>query len=203
VVTVGADGALLADGDRIVVVPRARGRGRRHDRSGRRVQRRPGRRARRPGRDLEAAARAAVEAASASVQRPGRAGRVRAAVAPGTVRYDVADGVATLALDQPETRNALSDHVLDDLVAAFERARDDAAVPRCRARLDARHDVLSGGDLAGFAADVPLIHKHLETTRRFPALFTAHRRARQARRVCRPRALSRRGARPSRSRATS
>ena len=30
----------------------------------------------------------------------------------------------------------------------------------------------SGGNLAGFAADVPLIHKHLETTTKFPALFT-------------------------------
>jgi enoyl-CoA hydratase/carnithine racemase len=26
---------------------------------------------------------------------------------PSTVRYDVAGGVATIALDQPETRNAL------------------------------------------------------------------------------------------------
>ena len=40
-----------------------------------------------------------------------------------TVRYELADGVATIALDQPETRNALSDEVLDDLIAAFERAR--------------------------------------------------------------------------------
>jgi len=93
-------------------------------------------------------------------------------VAPGTVRYDVADGVATLALDQPETRNALSDQVLDDLVAAFERARDDAAVRAVVLASTHATTFSSGGDLAGFAADVPLIHKHLETTRRFPALFT-------------------------------
>jgi enoyl-CoA hydratase/carnithine racemase len=31
----------------------------------------------------------------------------------------------------------------------------------------------SGGNLAGFAADVPLIHKHLGTTARFPRLFRA------------------------------
>ena len=93
-------------------------------------------------------------------------------MAPGTVRYDVADGVATLALDQPETRNALSDEVLDDLLAAFTRARDDAAV-RCVV-LASTHETTfsSGGNLAGFAADVPLIHKHLETTTKFPALFT-------------------------------
>ena len=47
-----------------------------------------------------------------------------------TLRYDVDDAVATIALDQPETRNALSDEVLDDLLGAFARARDDAAV-RC------------------------------------------------------------------------
>jgi len=33
-----------------------------------------------------------------------------------TLRYDAAEtGVATIALDQPDTRNALSDAVLDDL----------------------------------------------------------------------------------------
>jgi enoyl-CoA hydratase/carnithine racemase len=99
-------------------------------------------------------------------------GKVRAALATGTVRYDVADGVATIALDQPETRNALSDEVLDDLLAAFTRARDDDAV-RCVV-LASTHETTfsSGGNLAGFAADVPLIHKHLETTTKFPALFT-------------------------------
>jgi enoyl-CoA hydratase len=93
-------------------------------------------------------------------------------VAQGTVRYDVADGVATLALDQPETRNALSDQVLDDLVAAFERARDDDAVRAVVLASTHATTFSSGGDLAGFAADVPLIRKHLETTTKFPALFT-------------------------------
>ena len=42
-----------------------------------------------------------------------------------TLRYAVADtGVATIAMDQPDTRNALSDELLSDLIAAFEaRAR--------------------------------------------------------------------------------
>jgi enoyl-CoA hydratase/carnithine racemase len=92
-------------------------------------------------------------------------------VAYDTLRYDVADGVATIALDQPETRNALSDAVLDDLLAAFTAARDDDAV-RCVV-LASTHETTfsSGGDLAGFASDVPLVRKHLETTTRFPALF--------------------------------
>jgi enoyl-CoA hydratase len=92
-------------------------------------------------------------------------------VAYETLRYDVDAGVATIALDQPETRNALSGDVLDDLIAAFTAARDDDAV-RCVV-LASTHETTfsSGGDLAGFTADVPLVHKHLETTTRFPALF--------------------------------
>jgi enoyl-CoA hydratase/carnithine racemase len=88
-----------------------------------------------------------------------------------TVRYQVADnGVATIALDQPDTRNALSDEVLDDVIAAFEAARDDAAV-RCVVLTSTHEKVFSsGGNLAGFAADAPLVHKHLGTER-FPRLF--------------------------------
>jgi len=88
-----------------------------------------------------------------------------------TLRYDVADtGVATVALDEPDTRNALSDEVLDDLIAAFEAARDDDAV-RCVVLTSTHEKVFSsGGNLAGFAADVPLIHKHFGT-HRFPRLF--------------------------------
>ena len=90
---------------------------------------------------------------------------------PDTVRYEVADtGVATIALDQPETRNALSDEVLDDLIAGFEAARDDDAV-RCVVLTSTHPKVFSsGGNLAGFAADVPLVHKHFATDR-FPRLF--------------------------------
>jgi 3-hydroxypropionyl-coenzyme A dehydratase len=88
-----------------------------------------------------------------------------------TVRYDVADnGVATIALDHPETRNALSDQVLDDLIAAFTAARDDEAV-RCVVLTSTHEKVFSsGGNLAGFAAEVPLAHKHAGIER-FPRLF--------------------------------
>src|SRR3954464_3491074 len=96
--------------------------------------------------------------------------RLRRRMPFGTLRYDVADGVATITLDQPETRNALSDDLLDDLIAAFEAARDDGAV-RCVVLTSAHEKVFSaGGDLAGFAADVPLVHKHV-ATERFPRLF--------------------------------
>ena len=88
-----------------------------------------------------------------------------------TLRYEVApSGVATVTLDQPETRNALSDQVLDELIAAFETARDDEAV-RCVV-LTSSHDRVfsSGANLGGFAEEQPLVHKHLGTGR-FPRLF--------------------------------
>ncbi|MCW3022530.1 MAG: enoyl-CoA hydratase/isomerase family protein [Conexibacter sp.] len=89
-----------------------------------------------------------------------------------TVRYELAaeTGVASIALDHPETRNALSDEVLDDLLAAFTAARDDDAV-RCVVLTSTHEKVFSsGGNLSGFAAEVPLIHKHF-ATERFPKLF--------------------------------
>ncbi len=88
-----------------------------------------------------------------------------------TLRYEVAaSGVATISLDQPETRNALSDQLLDELVAALETARDDGAV-RCLV-LTSTHDKVfsAGANLAGFAAEVPLVRKHF-ATERFPRLF--------------------------------
>ena len=87
------------------------------------------------------------------------------------LRYDVGDdGVATIALDQPETRNALSDEVLDDLIGAFTEARDDERV-RCVVLTSTHEKVFSsGGNLKGFAADVPLAHKFMGIER-FPALF--------------------------------
>jgi enoyl-CoA hydratase/carnithine racemase len=88
-----------------------------------------------------------------------------------TLRYDVADGVATIALDQPDSRNALSDELLDELLAAFAAARDDDAV-RCVV-LTSTHDRVfsAGGNLGGFAAELPLAHKHAAIDR-FPRLFT-------------------------------
>jgi enoyl-CoA hydratase len=86
------------------------------------------------------------------------------------VRYDVADKIATIALDEPETRNALSDDLLDALIEAFELARDDEGV-RCVVLTSTHEKVFSsGGNLAGFAADVPLVHKYWATDR-FPQLF--------------------------------
>src|SRR3954462_11414311 len=93
------------------------------------------------------------------------------AMAYATLRYDLADsGVATITLDQPETRNALSDELLDELLAALEAARDDPAV-RCVVLTSSHEKVFSSGaNLGGFAAEQPLVLKHLGAAR-FPRLF--------------------------------
>lgn len=88
-----------------------------------------------------------------------------------TVRYDVRDdGVATIALDQPDTRNALSNQLLTDLTAALELVGHDDGV-RCVVLTSTHEKVFSaGGSLDQFAADVPIVHKHFGTER-FPRLF--------------------------------
>jgi enoyl-CoA hydratase len=89
-----------------------------------------------------------------------------------TIRYAVAEtGIATIALDRPDKRNALSDELLDELLEAFAAARGDESV-RCVV-LASTHDTVfsSGGDLAGWTADVPLAHKH-HATERLVRLFT-------------------------------
>ena len=88
-----------------------------------------------------------------------------------TLRYDLdGSGVATIALDQPDTRNALSDQLLGELIDALEAARDEPQV-RCVV-LTSTHDRVfsAGANLGGFAADVPLVHKHF-ATEKFPRLF--------------------------------
>jgi enoyl-CoA hydratase/carnithine racemase len=87
-----------------------------------------------------------------------------------TLLYDSGDGVATIKLNQPETRNALSAELLGELIAAFEVARDDGEV-RCVVLTSSHERVFSSGaNLAGFAADVPIIHRHFGTEQ-FPRLF--------------------------------
>jgi enoyl-CoA hydratase/carnithine racemase len=88
-----------------------------------------------------------------------------------TLRYEVRDdGVATIALDAPDTRNALSNEMLSELIEAFEAARDDERV-RSVVLASTHEKVFSaGGSLDQFAAEVPLVHKHF-ATERFPRLF--------------------------------
>jgi enoyl-CoA hydratase/carnithine racemase len=74
--------------------------------------------------------------------------------------YEVDGGVATLTLNRPEQRNALSGQLLAELVDGMKRARDDDGV-RAVVLTGAGEKVFcAGADLGGFAADVPLVQKH-------------------------------------------
>ena len=76
------------------------------------------------------------------------------------VAYEVADGVATVTLNDPEKRNMLSGQMLTELVAAMEEARDSDEV-RAVVLTGAGEKVFcAGADLGGFAAEVPLVEKH-------------------------------------------
>jgi len=87
------------------------------------------------------------------------------------VRFDLdSEGVAVVTLDQPETRNALSDELLDELLAALERAKSDEAVRVVV--LTSSHDRIfsSGGNLKAFADDRSTIVKYAGLDR-FPRLY--------------------------------
>ena len=92
------------------------------------------------------------------------------AVSAAPVTYAVCGAIATVAMNQPDTRNALSDEMLDALIAAFVRAREDDAVRVCVVASTHATTFSSGGNLAGLGADVPLVHQHAGNAR-FPELF--------------------------------
>ncbi len=92
-------------------------------------------------------------------------------MATDAVLYALAEsGVATITLNDPDTRNALSAELLLGLIEAFERAREDEHV-RCVVLASSHEKVFSSGaNLGGFAGDVPLVHKHFGSER-FVELF--------------------------------
>jgi enoyl-CoA hydratase/carnithine racemase len=76
------------------------------------------------------------------------------------VSYEVADGVATVMLNNPEKRNMLSGQMLAELVEAMKTVRDSDEV-RAVVLTGAGDKVFcAGADLGGFAAEVPLVQKH-------------------------------------------
>jgi enoyl-CoA hydratase/carnithine racemase len=87
------------------------------------------------------------------------------------IRYEVADtGVATITLDDPETRNSLSPDLLGELIDSLEAARGDDAV-RVVVLASSHEKVFSAGaNLGGFGADAPTVHKHF-ASERFLQLF--------------------------------
>jgi enoyl-CoA hydratase len=90
-----------------------------------------------------------------------------------TILYEQGEhGVVRIALNQPESRNALSAQLLGELTAALERAAEEDAV-RCVVLASTDERVFSSGaNLAGFAAESSLLEKHFGSER-FLALFRA------------------------------
>jgi enoyl-CoA hydratase/carnithine racemase len=87
------------------------------------------------------------------------------------VRYAVDErGVATLALDDPTSRNALGDAMLDHLLTRLEHARDDDSVRVVVLTSTDATVFSSGGDLKSFAGDRPVVEKYAGLDR-FPRLF--------------------------------
>jgi enoyl-CoA hydratase len=87
------------------------------------------------------------------------------------VLYELADsGVATITLNDPDTRNALSPELLGGLIAAFERAREEEEV-RCVVLASSHEKTFSSGaSLGAFAGETSLVEKHFGSER-FVGLF--------------------------------
>jgi len=84
-------------------------------------------------------------------------------MSPGSyekVAYEVADGVATVTLNDPEKRNMLSAQMLAELVAAMKEARDADEVRAVVLTGAGEKAFCAGADLGGFAAEAAPIEKH-------------------------------------------
>jgi enoyl-CoA hydratase/carnithine racemase len=88
------------------------------------------------------------------------------------ITYQVADRIATIAFDDPETRNSLSPQLLTELLDALRTAKADDEVQVVV--LTSTHEKVfsSGANLGGFGADAPTAHKYLGTEA-FPSVFRA------------------------------
>jgi enoyl-CoA hydratase len=87
-----------------------------------------------------------------------------------TLDVGLRDGVASIALDQPDTRNALSNELLAELHAALSEAGEDDAVRVVVLRSTHSTVFSSGASLGGFASEVPLVRKHAEVAL-LPSIF--------------------------------
>jgi 3-hydroxypropionyl-coenzyme A dehydratase len=79
------------------------------------------------------------------------------------IRYELAEGIATVTLNNPEKRNMLSAQMLAELVDAIRAARDSAEVRAVVLTGAGEKAFCAGADLGGFAAEVPLVAKHFAT----------------------------------------
>jgi enoyl-CoA hydratase len=87
------------------------------------------------------------------------------------VLYDLSGaGVATITLNDPDTRNALSAELLGGLIGAFERAGEDGDARCVVLRSSDEKTFSSGANLGGFAGETSLVEKHF-ASERFVSLF--------------------------------
>ncbi|HZX37543.1 MAG TPA: enoyl-CoA hydratase/isomerase family protein [Streptomyces sp.] len=87
------------------------------------------------------------------------------------IRYAVDEqGAAFITLDHPQSRNALSDELLDELLETLERAQRDEAARVVVLTSSHERIFSSGGDLKAFADDRPPITKYAGLDR-FPRLY--------------------------------
>lgn len=86
------------------------------------------------------------------------------------IRYDAHEAVATITLDDPTTRNALGDEMLDQLLEALEAARDDTSVRVVVLRSADPKVFSSGGNLKAFTDGRPVVEKY-GGLNRFPRLY--------------------------------
>jgi len=92
------------------------------------------------------------------------------------ILYNVADGIATITLNRPEKRNALSPELIAALREAIDRSATDPTV-RVVVIAGAGRDFCSGADLAGLdkAAEAGVL-SHLASAQTMADLFLAMRR---------------------------
>lgn len=84
-------------------------------------------------------------------------------------RYEIVAGVAKIVLDDTARRNALSDDMLDALITAFQRARNDDEV-RVVVLTSSHHSIFSaGGDLKAFSNGASASDKYANLDR-YPRL---------------------------------
>lgn len=73
-----------------------------------------------------------------------------------SVRYELSDRVATITIDDPETRNPLTSENIAGLLDAFRRVRDDADVRVAVLTGEGDRAFSAGGDLSGAFFDDPV-----------------------------------------------
>ena len=95
-----------------------------------------------------------------------------ARVSTDVVRYEVSERIATITLDDPETRNSLSPALLEGLLDSLARAREDDEVGVVVLASSHEKVFSSGANLGAFGGDAPLIDRYAGT-KRFVEVFKA------------------------------